>query len=38
MWQDRDIDDVWNAYVKGMYDMGIETILNIFQDAYDRAN
>ena len=36
--RDIDDDDVWNAYVKGMYNMGIETILDIFQDAYDRAN
>lgn len=36
--KDINDDDIWDAYVKGMYDMGIETILEIYQNAYDRAN
>lgn len=34
----EDIDDTWDSYVQTVYDMGLEDVINVYQDAYDRWN
>lgn len=33
----EDIEEGWDAYVEGMYDCGLQTMIDIYQAAYDRA-
>lgn len=32
----KDLDADWDAYVQGMYDSGLQTVIDIYQAAYDR--
>lgn len=29
-------DDAWNTYVDTMYEMGLQTVIDLYQAAYDR--